>query len=201
MKSFTHAGLQRKLNETKRSKEVILWLFEDAHGTLWHKMLIIYGLIFSFIWCFFAVSIVGPAMYETRTLPILLIFPGIGVIQVVFLAWAFLRRNKFAYVVTTQRVILMNSMGLQFIRSLGPDHLMNLSRSGTDQKGTIRLSSEHTPWDWTGGALPFFLPAKIANIPNAKQVEELIYENLAGPEIRRIKATYPNRKPNHFHGY
>jgi len=201
LKSFKHAGLQRKLTETKRSKEKILWLFEDAQGTLLYKMLIVYGLVFTLIWCFFAFSIVNPALAQPATLLILLLFPGVGVIQVVFLAWAFLRRNKFSYVVTTQRVILMNSLGSQFIRSLGPDQLMSLSRSGTDQKGTIKLSSDHTPWDWTGGLLSFFLPAKIANIPNAKQVEELIYENLAGPENRRIKAVYPNRKPNHFHGY
>jgi len=144
--------------------------------------------------------LVVSGLVQTAALPVLLLFTGLGVTQVVFLAWAFLRRNKFAYVVTTQRVILMNSLGSQFIRSLGPDQLMSISRSGTDQKGTIKLISGLMPWDFLGHYRMFLLPAHIANIPNSRQVEELIYENLAGPELRRIKATYPNRKPNHFHG-
>ncbi len=201
LKSFQHAGLQEKLNDTLRNKEKVLWLFENAHGTILHKLFIAYGFAFSMAWCVVVFWMIRPALGEYSMLPFLILFPAIGIFQTVFLGWALLRRNKFAYVVTSQRVILMNSVGAGYIRSIGPDQLTSLSRSGTDKKGTISFSSGTSGWDWTGGMASIFLPTKIANIPNVKQVEELIYEHLAGPEVRRIKAQYPNRKPNHFHGY
>ena len=201
MKAFKHAGLQKKLKETLRNNEKVLWLFEDAHGSALHKLYIIYGLVFTLFWCAAVIVIMRPMVGHPSTLPFLLIFPGVGVFQVIFFGWAFLRRNKFAYAVTDQRVILMNSVGAQFTRSIGPDRILSMSRTGTDQKGTITLSSGHVGWDWSGGLAAIFLPAKIANIPNAKQVEELIYDNLAGPEMRRRETANPNRKPNLFHGY
>lgn len=201
MKSFQHTGLQKKLSETLRNKEKVLWLFENAHASMLHKLFIVYGFVFSLLWCALVIWAIRPVLDHPSSLPFLIIFPAIGIIQVVFLSWAFLRWNKFAYAVTTQRVILMNSIGAGFIRSIDPDRLLSLSRTGTDEKGTISFPSGNLRWDWTGGMGSIFLPAKIANIPDAKRVEELIYEHLAGPEVRRIKAEYPDRKPNHFHGY
>lgn len=201
MKSFQHAGLQEKLNDTLRNKEKVLWLFEDARGTILHKLFIIYGFVFSGVWCVLVFDAMWLTLRDPSSLFFLIIFPAIGIIQTVFLGWAILRRNRFAYVVTSQRVILMNSVGAGFIRSIGPDQLTSISRTGNSEKGTISFPSGNVGWDWAGGIASIFLPAKIANIPNAKQVEELIYEHLAGPEVRRLKAQYPNRKPNHFHGY
>ena len=210
MHQFQNHALQIRLTNTLRSREKVLWSLENATAPIGYKLLLLYGLVFSGFWLFMVFNVFGGLSLKNISqsgsafLLMPIIFFSVGIIQFLVTLWGLLRRNRFAYAVTDQRVIIMNGFRPMTTRSFGPRDITSMSRSGTPDKGTITLTSQFKAMLFNYNYGVFFTPAKLVNIPDAKRIEDLIYSNLIEPMIpkRSIEENEaPNkRKPNLFHG-
>jgi hypothetical protein len=207
LKAFRNENLQIKLRDTLRSKERALWLYENAWAPKLHIAFLLYGLVFITIWCAIVFDMLGIGLLALATAEsgsvfaiIPLLFVAIGVGQFLLTVWALFRIKSFAYAVTDQRVIILNSFPPVFARSFGPEYLLSMSRSGSEAQGTINLRGSGVNV-FTHKYFDYFMPPKLVSIPDPKHVENLIYENLVAPFRMQLKEKHPNRKPNLFHGY
>ncbi len=210
MHQFQNHALQTRLINTLRSREKVLWSLESATAPIGYKLLLLYGLIFTGFWLFMVFNIFGGlnlvniSQAGSTFLLMPIIFFSVGIIQFLVTLWGLLRRNRFAYAVTDQRVIIMNGFRPMTTRSFGPRDITSMSRSGTPDKGTITLTSQFKPilFNYKYGA--FFTPAKLVNIADATRIEDLIYSNLIEPMSHKRPfeedKVASNRKPNLFHG-
>ncbi len=187
MINFQNPKLNRHLQSTLRSGEKVLWTHEDASAPWSHRALLAYGLVFTMIWLGFVLNISGgwnlPNGSEAVFIALPFIFLAVGFGQLAVLIWSIYRMNKFAYVVTDQRVILTNSVSPMLTKVVGAKDVTSLQRSGDEDRGTIKL--KEPDFSFFANSLNFFTPLKLANIPNPKQVEALIYDHLVKPLSRK----------------
>lgn len=188
MANFKSKELESALQERLRQDETVLWTYENGRGTPFYVCMAKFGLLQSMLMLM---------VFLAFQLYFLLFFPLMPMLIVQSLMY--FRRNRFAYAVTDQRVFVMNSLSPICVHVYRPRHIIGLMSYGTEACGTVTLNHFLLIWKLC------FLPAKIANIPNAKQVEQLIRDNVLHPDNTtppppEPKTEYPDRKPNLFHG-
>ena len=207
---FQSQALNKYLANALRPGEKVIWRYENAGATIWYMSYTLYGIIFLTAWCAFLSRAILSSSLSADQSAILLSFPFlIGFAFWFFCLWMLLRRKRYAYVVTDQRVFILNSFWPIGARVFGPDQVQSMLRIGTPHKGTIKLSSAGTTLVHQMSAEYYsnlLCPAKLVIVPDPGKVEKLIYDNVAGKintmpteEATGYKAV-PNRKPNLFHG-
>lgn len=207
---YQSQALNTYLNNALRQGEKVLWRHEGAGATTWYLFSALYGFLFLTVWCGLVARFVLGSLFSGDVFALFFALPFlIGFVIWFGCLWLLLRRKKFAYAVTDQRVFVMNSFWPSGARVFGPDQVQSMLRLGAPEKGTIKLSgSGMAMWNQFSGDFytNLFYPAKLVNIPNSAKVERLIYDNVAArintmpqEEKTGYKAN-PNRKPNLFHG-
>jgi len=186
---FTEPDLQQKFENTLRQDERVLWTFENAKGSAWYKARITYGLVFAIVWVVMMSFItlplaIGWAFGASPIYILPIFFFVIGIVMLLTMIWGVGRMNSFAYAVTDQRVLVMNSCWPQGIRTYGPKDITALHSTGGESFGHVSLNSLTMPAFRRFDYGDYFLPPKLANIPNAKDVEALIYDTLLNPSKR-----------------
>lgn len=183
---FDSPRLNEIMRDIVRSDEKVLWTYEDGSAPFWYKLIVLYGVVFSLIWLGLALWIFNgssewPGGFRLGALAALLsLFILAGLVQMSAIVWLVWRWNSFAYSVTSQRVIVMNSKVPALPRTFGPKDLSGLTRSGKPNRGSVRLANEFSMIGYNRW-VSFCTPAVIANIPEPKRIEELIYSTLVAP--------------------
>jgi hypothetical protein len=210
--TFTNSAIEDKLTDLLLPEEKVLWSYENAQAPAENKAFIAFGAVVTILWCIpvlgfglpLVVGLIGSGGGLIIIFPLLFITIGVG--QLVLLIYAFLRRNRFAYVVSNQLVLMLNSFQPVSHRIFEPEQLLLASTPDTGEFGTIYLTPPKFFMSPIEQYLSLLFPPKMSNIPNPSTVQALISKTL----IQRHKINYeqsghptnnPKRKPNKFHGY
>jgi hypothetical protein len=128
--TFTNSAIEDKLTDLLLPEEKVLWSYENAQAPAENKAFIAFGAVVTILWCIpvlgfglpLVVGLIGSGGGLIIIFPLLFITIGVG--QLVLLIYAFLRRNRFAYVVSNQRVLMLNSFQPVSHRIFEPEQLL-----------------------------------------------------------------------------
>ncbi len=181
---FKSPKINNFLKKTLRNGEAVLWKHENASGPMGHKLIVLYGFIFTLFWLGAVLQFSGNIqsisdITAAALQPPLPLFFAIGIIQLIVIVWLIFRINKFVYVVTDQRIILTNSASPMLTKFIDARGITSLGRTGSESKGNISLQEPAGMGFFSYSSI--FTPIKIANIPEPKKVEALIYDRLIKP--------------------
>lgn len=171
------------LEQTLREGETVLWTLGRASvPRLWNW--VAYYLFAVCLCTFLSVSYVLAASLLKRDLTdgfvALLMLVPVGF--VLRLAIKLLkRRTAFSYAVTDQRVMILNHISPISVLTFGAGDLTSLHRQEMNGSGRIYLKPAHFLWAFNFSQV--FTPPVLFEVPDSKEIEALIYEELVLPYL------------------
>lgn len=152
MAALTSHHAQRKLDEILKSDEQVLWVHERGKAPMSDKLFNAFSLAVSIAWTLTFVGFASSWTFSTRILWLFAVPPFslllyLGLFSILAFGWAIYRWNSFVYVLTNQRVVILNSVRPILVDTYLPGDINALSAHGEEERGTVFLRHPHPRLD------------------------------------------------------